>query len=133
VRRFFNLKTMKDKLQNELRELLSRLPDAPVSSNFTNRVLQAIELEDSRTQKSVPRWNWHSLLPRVAFPAVAIMFAGLSLHHYEVANQRTDLAQSVARVAGPQSPDVEALKNFDVIQRMSQPQRADDQLLALMQ
>jgi hypothetical protein len=36
-------------------------------------------------------------------------------------------------VAGSQPlPSVDALKNFDAIQRMSQP-RADDQLLALLQ
>jgi hypothetical protein len=37
----------------ELRELLSRLPDAPVSSNFTARVMQAVELEE--LQAATPR------------------------------------------------------------------------------
>ena len=36
---------MKDEPQ-ELRELLSRLPDAPVPSNFTARVMQAVEREE---------------------------------------------------------------------------------------
>jgi hypothetical protein len=30
-------------------------------------------------------------------------------------------------------PDVDALKNFDAIRRMSQPARPDNELLALMQ
>jgi hypothetical protein len=122
-----------DPLQNELRELLSRLPDAAVPSNFTARVLQAVELEGSRP---VRKWNfnWYwRVLPRVAVTAAVVLFAGLTFHHHEVYSQRTALARNVAFVAAAQPlPSVDALKNFDAIQRMSQP-RADEELLALLQ
>ena len=36
----------KDLIQNELRDLLDRLPDAPMPSNFTARLMQTIELEE---------------------------------------------------------------------------------------
>jgi negative regulator of sigma E activity len=125
---------MKDELQNELRKMLSRLPDAPMASNFTARVLQAVDLEESRRAR---QWsfilNWRALLPRVAVAAVAICFAGLAVHRHEINSRRAVFAKNVALVAGAQPlPSVEALKNFDAIQRMSQP-RADEELLALMQ
>jgi hypothetical protein len=124
---------MKEKLQNELRELLSRLPDAPVASNFTSRVMQQIDLEESRRSH---KWNfilnWRALLPRIAVTTSVVLFAGLTFHHHEVASQRSALAKNVALVAETPMPSVEALKNFDTIQRMSQP-RADEELLALLQ
>jgi hypothetical protein len=131
----FQLKqTMKnDPLQNELRELLSRLPDAPVASNFTARVLQAVDLEESRRAR---KWNfifdWRAFLPRAAVAAVAVFFAGLTLQHHELNAHRATLAQKVALVAETPMPSVDALKNFDAIRRMSQPARPDEELLALM-
>ncbi len=124
-----------DPLQNELRELLSRLPDAPVPSNFTARVMQAVELEESRRAR---KWNfifnWHAFLPRAAVAAVAVVFAGVAFHHHEIYNRRAQMAEGISRalVVETPLPSIEALKNFDAIQRMSQP-RADEELLALMQ
>jgi hypothetical protein len=125
---------MKDKLQNELRELLARLPDAPVPSNFTARVLQMVELEESRRpRKWTFNWDLRALLPRAAVATIAICFAGFVVRQHEINGQRAAFAKNVALVAAAQPlPSVEALKNFDTIQRMSQP-RADDELLALMQ
>jgi hypothetical protein len=125
---------MKDE-PKELRELLARLPDAPVASNFTTRVLQAIELEETKAARSRNLfWFWRVLVPRLAGGAVAIVFAGLTLQHHELGAQRAALAKNVALVAeGPPLPSVDALKNFDAIQRMSQPQHADEELLALLQ
>ena len=64
---------------------------------------------------------------------LAIGFAGLALHRHELDARRAALAKNVALVAAAQPmPSVDALKNFDAIQRMSQP-HADEELLALMQ
>ena len=117
----------------ELRELLSRLPDAPVSSNFTARVMQAVELEERQAAR---RWNWHwnwrSLMPRVAVTSVALVMAGLVVQQHEVNAHRTQLAEDVAHVTTAQPlPSVDALQNFDAIQRMSQPAHADEGLMAL--
>jgi anti-sigma-K factor RskA len=119
---------------NELRELsglLSRLPDAPVASNFTARVMQAIELEEvSRSrEKHFFGWNWRALLPRVAVAAV-VLVSGFAFYQHEIYSQRAELARSVAQLAAA-SPGVEALQNFDAIRRMSQPAHADTELLAL--
>jgi hypothetical protein len=121
-------------MESALNAALARLPDAPVPSNFTARVLQAVEREAARPHGWSWRWNWHTLVPRVAFAAVVITFTGLAFHHHEIYSQRAALARSVAFVTGGQpAPSLEALENFDPIRRMSQPQHADDELLALMQ
>ncbi len=125
-----------DPIQNELRGLLSRLPDVPVSSNFTARVMQAVGREESRRPRQWSfGWNWNMLLPRATVAAVVIGFSGLAFHHHEIYSQRAALAKNVVLMAGAQPlPSVEALKNFDAIQRMSRATpRADDELLALLQ
>jgi len=122
-------------LESRLTEVLGRLPDAAVPSNFTARVLQAIELEELQpARKSVWHgWNWRVLIPRIAVTAAAVVMAGLMIQRHELTAHRAQLAQSVAQVAVAQpTPSVEALKNFNAIQRMSQP-HADEQLLALLQ
>jgi hypothetical protein len=124
---------MKDEPQ-ELRELLSRLPSAPVSSNFTARVMQAVELEEAQRLRRLNflAWNWHALLPRAAVAAVMMVAAGFTFYQHEIDNRRFELAQNVALVTQAQPvPSVDALQNFDAIQRMSQPAHADEELLAL--
>ena len=119
-------------MESALNAALTRLPDAPVPSNFTAQVLQAIEHEESRPQRW--SWNWHVLVPRLAVATVVVVFAGLALHHHDIYRQRAALVKSVALVTGSQPvPSPEALQNFDAIRRMSQPQHADDELIALMQ
>lgn len=122
-------------LESRLSEMLAEMPDASVPSNFTTRLMQAVEMADSRP---APRWNfnwnWHRLLPRLAVTAAAILVAGLTFRHFELASQRSELVKNVALVTGSQPlPSVDALKNFDTIRRMSQPAHADEELLALMQ
>ncbi len=121
-------------VEARLTESLAKIPDVPVASNFTARVMAAIDLEEARAaRKGFFHWNWHAWFPRVAVTAAILVFAGMSWQHYEVNSQRTLLAKNVAAVAVAQPlPSVEALQNFDTIQRMSQPAaRADDELLAL--
>ncbi len=121
-------------MESALNAALARLPDASVPSNFTARVLQAVEREEARPRAWSWRWNWHTLVPRVAFAAAVIAFTGLAFQHHEIYRQRTALARSVALATrGQPMPSPEALENFDAIRRMSQPQHADDELLALMQ
>jgi negative regulator of sigma E activity len=121
-------------MESALNAALTQLPDASVPSNFTARVLQAVECEEARPRAWSRRWSWYSLVPRVAFAMAVMMFAGLALQHHEIYRQRIALAKNVALVTwGQPMPSPEALENFDAIRRMSQPQHADDELLTLMQ
>jgi hypothetical protein len=119
-------------LESRLTEGLARLPDAAVPSNFTARALQAVEREEMGPRARYWRWAWHVLVPRLAVGVAVIGIAGLAYQRHEF-NQRARLAKNVALVAVSQPlPSIDALKNFNAIQRMGQP-RADEELLALMQ
>jgi hypothetical protein len=120
-------------MDSALNAAFARLPDAPVPSNFTARVLQAVDREELSRPRGW-RWNWHVLVPRIAVGAAVVVFTGLAIHHHSIYSQRAVLVKSVALATGGQPvPSPEALENFDAIRRMSQPQPADDELLALMQ
>jgi hypothetical protein len=122
-------------LEAQLTEALAKLSEAPVPSNFTARVLAAIELEDAQAARSPGRtWSWHLLWPRVAVAAAVLIFAGVSLQRYETNSHRLVLVKNVVMVAVAQPlPSMEALNNFDAIERMSQSGHADGQLLADLQ
>jgi len=122
-------------LESRLSEALARVPDAPVPANFTARVLQAIERAEARGARTRSgSWYWRVLVPRIAVTVVVVGFVGLAYQRHEF-DQRAELARDVALLVQAQPmPSVEALKNFDAIQRMSQATpRADDELLALLQ
>src|SRR5882757_9819564 len=66
-------------LESHLSEMLAKIPDAPVASNFTTRLMQAVELEESRHARRWNfNWNWHALLPRIAVAAAVVLFAGVT-------------------------------------------------------
>ncbi|HEX3626767.1 MAG TPA: hypothetical protein VH280_15250 [Verrucomicrobiae bacterium] len=118
--------------QRQLRELLSRLPDAPVASNFTERVLQAIEAEEMRRfRRGLMGWNWRVFFPRITVTAAAAGIVAVAFHQHELTVQSQRIGQDVYVVASQPMPGVEALKNFDAIQRMGQSARPDEDLLAL--
>ena len=116
-----------------LGEVLTRLVDTPVSSNFTARVLQAVEREIA-DHTWAPRWNWacQVLLPRAA---VVVAVAGLGLfayQRYEVV-ERAKLARSVVAVLDAKSlPSPQVLADFEAIRRLGRTPPADEELLALL-
>lgn len=120
-----------------LNELLAGLPNAPLASNFTARVIQAAEGEtlSSRRGKAVPRRHgawWIRWIPKVALGAV-IVAALISYNHIQSV-ERVERAQSLAtlsQVASLPSPDV--LNDFDAIAALSSTPPADDELLKIMQ
>ena len=121
-------------LEAQLTDALAHLSSAPVPSNFTARVMAAIELEDRRSAR-VPgrRWNWHALLPRLAVGTAVLLFVGLGLQQHQVSQRRAEMRQSLSVVASATAPSVEVLENLEVIQRMSQTTHADTELLVDLQ
>jgi len=122
-------------LEARLTEALAAIPEMPAPSNFTARVLTAIELDEAKVAHSSSwTWNWRWLWPRVAVAAAVLVFAGVSVQRYETHLHRLALVKNVALVAVAQPlPSVDALENLDVIQRMSQSGHADGELLAALQ
>ena len=122
-------------LEARLTVALAKIPDAPVPSNFTARVLTAIEFEEAAAARS-RGWalNWRRLWPRVAAVAAVLNFAGVSIQRYETHSYRLALVKNVAMVTVAQPPpSVDALVNLDAIQRISQSSPADGELLAVLQ
>ncbi len=125
--------------EGELNEVLRRLPDPAVPSNFTARVMQAVELETAaQTRASGHRgllWPWRRLrwLPRAAI--LVLVLAGGMFSCYEAQSaRRQELARSVAVVASVTSlPDPQALEDFDAIYALRPAPAADEELLVLLQ
>jgi hypothetical protein len=118
--------------QKQMRVLLTRLPDAPVASNFTARVMQAIELEEmGQPRWRLFGWRWRVVIPRTAAATVMVGLASFTFYQHEIYVQQVALARSAALVASQPMPSVDALKNFDAIQRMGQAAHPDNELLAL--
>src|SRR5437879_8108066 len=88
----------------QLNELLEALPDAPMPSNFTARVLAEVEREEklqARAGGSSWRfWNWpFRWLPRAAFAAVVLGSGLLAYHQHVIARERRELAVDLAKLA----------------------------------
>jgi hypothetical protein len=130
--------TARDDWQAEaaLSRVLEHLPNAPIPSNFTARVLQAVEMENVATRRQLEskwRWMWQPLLPRIAFAAVVLGIGFLSFHEARAA-RRMQLAKSVAAISEVASlPGPEVLKDFDAIRQLTPTPPPDTELLALLQ
>lgn len=117
--------------------LLHKLPERPVASNFTFRVLQAVEQERIAARK---RASWFELLhhplqliPRLAVAALALCLGLFSYQRYEATTQ-VRMAESVAIVAQVSSlPSPDLLQDFEAVRHLSATPAADEELLTLLQ
>ena len=126
-------------LEANLTQAIRRLPDAPVPSNFTARVLGSVEREAAaQSRPRVPVWKWflHSLVPRTAVAGVVLGVALFTYHEHTAGarrKQQAELVQSVKVVAGvPSLPSPEILQDFDTIRKMGGTPGPDPELLALL-
>lgn len=118
-----------------LTDALSRLPEVPVPSNFTARVMNAIDLAEAAEARKAGRFQWRILWPRLVGATALFLLAGvLTLHQFGTSHHPVSLAKNMVQVASaPAQPSVEALENWDAIQVMSHPASADGELLAALQ
>jgi hypothetical protein len=118
-------------MEGRLTEALERA-DVPVPSNFTARVLAAIEREALPVRRATPgRWFFR-LLPKVAVAAV-IFSVGLFTYHEHTTAERAELVQGVKVVAGVSLlPSPEILQDFDTIRQMSASPGPDTELITLL-
>jgi ferric-dicitrate binding protein FerR (iron transport regulator) len=120
-----------------LNAALGGLPEMPVPSNFTARVLQAVEREAAaELRQGEPKWQfWRRLgwLPRAAF-VVIVLAAGLVSYRQFQAARFAEYAHSVAAVSDVSSlPSPEILQDFDAIRASNPSPTPDEQLLAVLQ
>ena len=122
-----------------LNHLLAQTPDAPLSSNFTARVLQAVELDSAaagraREKTASPWWPRH-WLPRVAFAALVVSLSWLGWRQHEL-NARAERAHNAVVVSRLAStlPSVELWQDFEAITRVNSSSiAADEELWAALQ
>lgn len=119
----------------KLNRLLNTLPDAPVPSNFTSRVMRAVEQEElqlSRNKSGWPAWRvgfgWVS---RLAMAGLVVVAGVVTFQKHQLA-QRAELAQSVANFSNVGALPSEWLRDFDTIKHLSSASPVDDELLAAL-
>jgi hypothetical protein len=135
----------------ELTEGLARLPNAPVASNFTSRVLAAVEREKANARRERERgwrsaWGrlWHRpWLAKAALAGVLLGSGLLAYHRVQVTEQQRQVAehQRLNERAGSLKEfsnaalmsDTETLKDFDAIYALNPSPGADEQILSLFQ
>jgi hypothetical protein len=113
---------------------LANLPNAPLSSNFTARVLQAIDLEELHAHRARHGWiqRIRLWLPRMAVAGLVVGLGGLGYQQVRLHQLRDDQAKSLALVTkvAVALPDMSMWQDFDAIARLGQTQpSANDQIL----
>lgn len=121
-----------------LNEMLAGLPDAPLSSNFTARIMRSVESETLRNENarhagsryypSILRW-----LPKAAFVALTLGVALISYEQVREAHRRQMARAAVVVSEVASIPDPKVLQDFEAIRAMSQTPPADEELLKLLQ
>ena len=106
-----------------LNQLLAGVPDAPVSSNFTARVLQAIDLEERREGRGQRSGNWLNRLrlwlPRFAVAGLVVALGGLGYQEYEIRSLRQKAKYLDTLVSSVGSfPNAKIWEDFDAISRL---------------
>ena len=108
-----------------LSEALDYLPDVPLPSNFTARVLQDVERQvGARPRPALAGWRapqwWMRWLPRTALAAVALSASLIGVHSFWEHKRTQEYRQSVTTVSEVSSmPSPEILQNFDAIRDLS--------------
>ena len=120
-----------------LNRLLERLPAAPVSSNFTARVMLAVQATPARSAWrdwfALEQWLPEGLAGRVAMCSMMVCLGLISfresqvIHRVRMARQLADVSRLAAL------PPMEWLKDFDTINKISKVKVADDELLAALE
>lgn len=121
-----------------LSEQLRHLANAPLSSNFTSQVMQALDTELARQEragKSSLTWleRLHKLVPRLAPVSLALVVAITAFVHYRKSDLQEKQVESVASfvTSVPDVPGPEILQDFDAIEKLPAP--TDEDLLAALQ
>jgi anti-sigma factor RsiW len=117
---------------------LRELRDAPVASNFTARVLQAVKLEqDTAHRHAVRQWpllHWPAKWCVRGALASVLVLAGLLSYDHVQDFKREERAQSLMEVSSAAAlPGVEVLQDFDAIQAMRHAPTADLELLKALE
>lgn len=123
---------LKEQWEEELalNQLLNRVPEAPISSNFT-----AVVLERARLEQRVPakrRWFRFSL-PKLAGALAFVGVIGVGLNHRHEVQREEKFAEGIKQFTAAASeirtkeiPAVEMFQNFDAIEKLGHRAKDSD-------
>lgn len=128
--------------ESALSDFLRQLPDAPVPSNFTSLVLQAIESERrvETAHKLSGLEYWHRWLarhtPKFAATGLLLVCGMVGIHQYH-GHQQRQLAHAAASTWGEVVsvvPTPEVFEDFDTIKQLRNASaHSDEELLTVLQ
>ncbi len=122
-------------LEVTVNDLLTRLPNAPLASNFTSQVMRAVERDLSAEARQmslfdrVKRW-FRNPAPRLAWALGLVAVGWFGIHQHQ-ANMRSDMAKGLsvmANVASLSNPSM--LEDFEAIRRLNTSE--DEELYAVL-
>lgn len=121
--------------ETALNRVFDGLPDVPVSSNFTARVVEAARREKvgPKFEHLWPDW-WRNLgwIPRLAGVCLLLGGTALSVHEYQEAQLR-EMARDVEKVSSyALVSKIDWLENFDTIKKLNQVPPVDEELLTAL-
>ena len=107
-----------------LNNLLRELPNAPVPSNFTSRVMEQIQLAQRAAQRPAGLGWWHRIshlawLRKLVVAGTFLAVGLLSYQQYQMSVRR-DLAQSVASLSMVVQPTLDVLQDYHAIDGFQQ-------------
>ena len=128
--------------ERALSRAVQSLPDVPVSSNFTSRVLQALDVDEARegrSRQATGREWLRRLMPRLAWATVAVLLSVVAFQQVQTSQQENfakDVSFAAADLARLPNPEI-LLQDFDAIQELGQISTvsagSDDELLRVLQ
>src|SRR5215831_5778169 len=104
---------------------LGALRDVPVPSNFTARVLAAVQREQQTERRRTAAWPqvWHGLsrwLPRTAVAGIILGVGAIAYIHTSQNTRREQMVRDVETVCDVRSmPSPRILQDFDTIQELT--------------
>ena len=125
-------------LELSLSEQLRHLSNAPLSSNFTSQVMQALDAELARQEREGRggrTWlQWlHKFAPRLAPVSLALVVAITFFVHHRGENEQhlQQQAKLIESIATPDIPSPDIMADFEAIEKLPLPPSDEDLLAAL--
>jgi hypothetical protein len=120
-----------------LTSAIRAVPNAPLSSNFTAQVMQAVACEQREVERRGPvasPWRawWHRFHTRLAWAALILLGGPTALLFYQNASQKA-FVRNVAEVSTLAAlPGAEVLQDFEAINQLRHASAASDEALIEM-
>lgn len=118
----------------KLSQWLGQLPDAPVPSNFTSLVLQAVDRQEAALTRSIPGMTWWQRLLRrpasgLAWAVALLLVTWVGYQQFD-GQTREAQASDLAALFTAVGPEPALLEDFDAIRRL--PPADDEELYTVL-